>query len=102
MIELKALDCGMEGSLHSIEAVTLTTVEFINRTSGHMQVFWIDYTGQRVLYNILWPGESHEQKTYLTHPWLIVDSMGECRCIFLPAEQPSQAVVRDPAPSGWA
>ena len=58
----------MEESLRSVEAETLTTVEFINRTSGHMQVFWIDYTGQRVMYNILWPGESYQQKTYLTHP----------------------------------
>ena len=73
LIELKALDCGMEESVRSIEAETLTTVEFINRTSGHMQVFWIDYTGQRVIYNILWPGESYQQKTY--------PPLAYCRCI---------------------
>ena len=101
LIELETLNCSQEESLRSVEAQTSTVVEFMNRSSGHIQIYWIDYTGQRVLYNILWPDECYQQKTYLTQPWLIIDSMGECRHSYLPDEQSGSVVASDASGTGW-
>src|SRR5208283_4655172 len=50
-------------------------IDFINHTANPVDVYWIDFSGDRELYySGLAPGASYDQETYLTHPWLIVES----------------------------
>jgi hypothetical protein len=50
-------------------------IDFINVSSVPVDVYWIDFSGDRVLYRSdLLPGQSYDQPTYLTHPWLIVEN----------------------------
>jgi hypothetical protein len=51
---------------------------FANHTHGSVSIYWLDFTGERVWYNTLAPGESYSQQTYVTHPWVIVDADGRC------------------------
>ena len=64
---------------------------FRNQSSGAVSAYWLDYGGKRVLYRRMNAGDSYDQPTYVTHPWVFVDANGKCRKIALP--DPSQRVV---------
>mmetsp|Transcript_13054 Transcript_13054/g.12898 ORF Transcript_13054/g.12898 Transcript_13054/m.12898 type:complete len:296 (+) Transcript_13054:192-1079(+) len=53
----------------SIEAETENFVTFVNETDSPVTLYWLDYKGRRKTYGIIAPGETHEQHTFLTHPW---------------------------------
>lgn len=57
-------------------------------------IFWLDYNGQRVLYNTLAPGQSYVQQTFLTHPWVIADGStpAVCQNIYLPVLAQAPAI----------
>jgi streptogramin lyase len=57
----------------------LAPLRFVNDTGAWVDVFWLNYTGQRVLAFTLGPGDSYDQWTYSTHPWVATAaSTGEC------------------------
>lgn len=62
----------------SLEGKVRTDIRFVNKTSGLVQVYWLDYAGKRVYYNKLPPGASYVQQTWKTHPWVVLDSSGRC------------------------
>jgi hypothetical protein len=37
-----------------------------------VDIYWIDYSGDREFYNDLAADSSYIQETYITHPWLVV------------------------------
>jgi hypothetical protein len=45
--ELSSVGCDQEPSLASIEAVTPSPIKFANGTSQPINIFWLDYNGQR-------------------------------------------------------
>jgi hypothetical protein len=59
----------------SLNADTPAEIDFVNNSAVPADVYWIDYSGNRVLYfSDLLPGTSYDQETFLTHPWLIVEN----------------------------
>ncbi len=57
----------------SIASSTPAPITFINRSSGPVDIYWIDYQGNRMLYRAgLTVGASWRTGTFLTHPWLVV------------------------------
>jgi len=57
----------------SSEYSTAAPITFINRGSGPVDIYWIDYQGHRMLYRAgLAAGASWSTGTFLTHPWLVV------------------------------
>ncbi len=52
---------------------TRSMVIFNNKTSQKLQLFWLDYNGQRKSYGTLEPFSNRPMQTYATHPWLLVD-----------------------------
>ena len=92
---LQAHSCTREGSLRSIEYTTATTLEFVNKSSTTKSVYWLNYTGQRVLYGTLPPGWRQANYTYVTHPWVVTDEAGTCVAIFMPAAGPATATIED-------
>lgn len=70
------LECGAPRK--SLVSDTSLHLVFSNQTKGTVSIYWLDFNGERVLYNTLGPGESDRQQTYVTHPWVIVDAEGRC------------------------
>lgn len=89
--------CSQESSLQSINGFTSTFVQFVNSTPESVDIYWLDYSGHRVLYNVLQPGTSYVQQTYLTHPWVATDVLGDCIGIFMPQATEASAVVSLPS-----
>jgi von Hippel-Lindau disease tumor suppressor protein len=76
------LYCGAEFALRSRASDVSLHLEFANDTDGPIFIYWLDFEGHRVHYNTLAPGESYEQQTYVTHPWVVVDA-ADNRCLRL-------------------
>lgn len=87
------LACSQERALKSGRG-NPTSITFVNATDEAMQIFWIDFDGRRKFYASLQSGESYLQPTYVTHPWVVVDTSGQCRGLFEPAESPITVTVR--------
>jgi hypothetical protein len=75
-VTLKPLDAAMvDGVMRSSNGATRATIKFVNESGGAVDIYWINYDGQRVLYyagvaaNSTWVAD-----TFLTHPWLVVVS----------------------------
>ncbi len=91
-----------------------TTVTFINRTAGEVQLFWLDPEGKKQSYGRLRAGEQHEQHTFSGHVWLVVDDQGhplglkvagdddstvEIRTAAKKAEKPEPSTLEDATPA---
>ncbi len=68
------IGCDQEGRVRSIDATVPTNVLFENRSQITVHTYWLDYEGKRVLYQEMLPGTSYMQQTYVTHPWIFVNS----------------------------
>ncbi|XP_055689685.1 protein Vhl [Lutzomyia longipalpis] len=49
-------------------------VLFHNTSNRHVELFWINYSGQRASYGILQPDEKRKIDTFVSHPWCFVDA----------------------------
>ncbi|QJB25190.1 VHL beta domain-containing protein [Limnospira fusiformis] len=59
-----------------------TTIYFQNETGKNLRIYWINYSGDRVVYqDSLEPGKGRMQHTFLTHPWYIVTADEKEECI---------------------
>ena len=61
---------------------TPTTIQFVNNSNQPVSIYWIDYSGKRVLYAVLQPGQSYVQDTWLSHPWVATNAAGGCLDVF--------------------
>ncbi|CCV11265.1 exported hypothetical protein [Mesorhizobium sp. STM 4661] len=78
------VSCSEEGSLRSTSYKRKVVVEFRNRSSMSISLYWLDYSGARKSYGTVGPSQSFEVDTFVTHPWLITDENGNCLEIVLP------------------
>lgn len=87
--------CSMEDnqSSHNGSEAMATTIRFENDSPDDVLVYWLDYSGNRVLYAALGPGSFYYQGTYVTHPWVITDTYGECIQMHLSYGTASTATV---------
>ena len=70
-----------------------TAVTFVNRTSGEIELFWLDAGGRRRSYGKLQPGQEREQHTYAGHVWQVVDSKGAVLAAFQAQESATVAEI---------
>ena len=76
--------CSGEGRIKSSSGASIY-MDFVNQRGSNMNVFWLDYNTGRVSYRPnLATGQTHNQQTYVTHPWLITDNSGACVGIYRP------------------
>ncbi len=73
-----------------------TTVTFINRTAGEVQLFWLDLEGKRKNYGRLRPDQEFEQHTYAGHVWLVVDDKGRPLGLKVAEDKDSTVEIRAP------
>lgn len=70
-----------------------TTVDFINRTSGTINIFWINQGDQREPYGKVRPGNERDMHTYAGHVWLATSAAGKTLGVFTAVEGGGTAVV---------
>jgi dipeptidyl aminopeptidase/acylaminoacyl peptidase len=70
-----------------------TQITFVNRTSGEVQLLWLDLDGRRQGYGNLAAGQRRAQHTYAGHVWLIVDGDGRPLAWFQGQEDPTTAEI---------
>jgi TIR domain/VHL beta domain len=92
--ELSPVSCDREADLQSIDGLVTATITFINRTERPMKVYWLNYSGERVLYYTLKANQTAVQQTFVTHPWVVTDSANQCVGIYLPTSGSNQAILR--------
>jgi VHL beta domain len=61
------------GQVRSLNGTCSTRFMITNGLAKPVNVFWLNYRGEPVNYMRLSPGETREQQTYATHPWLVQD-----------------------------
>ncbi|MEA5618208.1 hypothetical protein VB711_10225 [Cronbergia sp. UHCC 0137] len=80
--------CESESVSISRSGKIATEITFINQRSTPVKLFWLDYSGQRKFYGLITPSNKITQSTYVTHPWVITDSIDNCQGVYYPDDQP--------------
>jgi von Hippel-Lindau disease tumor supressor len=88
---------GEQRGLRSKESRVSTQITFANNSAQTVKLYWLNFEGKRVFYSALETGESLEQQTYLTHPWVVTDADGNAWSLHFAKTKPSN--VRIIAPS---
>lgn len=57
----------------SLSSEKRSYVRFYNRTNRNVEIYWLDFKGQRVKYSTLKPLHSVNINTFVTHPWIFRD-----------------------------
>lgn len=77
--------------LKSLDYKIQVSVTFVNNNKKRsIYIYWVDYGGNLVLYNILAPGKSYVQITFVTHPWVFITDKGKVLGYYLPSKKPVQ------------
>jgi len=77
----------------SIRSGDETSITFINRTAGDVEVYWVDYEKQRRHYATIFAGKQHQQHTFVGHVWLVTDKGGKTLAVFVATEDAGDAVI---------
>jgi dipeptidyl-peptidase-4 len=70
-----------------------TEITFENRTSGEVEVFWLDTSGNRQSYGKLSAGANKNQHTFAGHAWEVVSSEGRTLGSYVAGEAGTRAVI---------
>jgi serine/threonine protein kinase len=92
---LVSLPTDQESTLRSEQSTRTSSIQFVNRTSRPLHIYWLDFQGQRKSYGILAPGSAHQQHTFATHPWVVVDDANKVRALVVAMPEPGRAVIVD-------
>jgi dipeptidyl aminopeptidase/acylaminoacyl peptidase len=74
-----------------------TSVTFVNRTSGTVELFWLDTDGKRQSYGRLRPGDERTQHTFAGHVWLVTDGQGQPLGVKVAEDTDATVDIRDKA-----
>lgn len=58
----------------SVHSIIESPVRFVNLTGRQVDVIWINYRGEEVLQATLMKNNRLDLNTFMTHPWIAVDS----------------------------
>jgi predicted 3-demethylubiquinone-9 3-methyltransferase (glyoxalase superfamily) len=85
--------CELEGTARSISATTPMRFQLQNESNEWLELFWLNYNGQRQSYGTLAPGHKFNMITYVTHPWLIARDWDNS-CLHLVSDPGMESVVK--------
>ena len=60
---------------------------FKNDSSTRLDLAWVNYDGKLSFYKTLQPGQSYEQNTFETHPWVAVNPAGKILDLIKPTKE---------------
>jgi hypothetical protein len=91
--------CTEERGLKSLTADAPAFIRFTNSTSNELTLYWINYQGERDKsadqVRKIAVGKSLDLKTFITHPFVLSDSKGECLGVYQPAMKPGLVTLKD-------
>lgn len=70
-----------------------TSVTFVNRTEGEVELFWLDADGERKSYGKLAVGAERDQHTFAGHIWLVVNGSGRPLGAFQAEDKPARVDI---------
>ncbi|KIL65471.1 hypothetical protein M378DRAFT_162096 [Amanita muscaria Koide BX008] len=79
-------------NLFSTNGGASTYVNFVNGLDVDAKTFWIDWSGNRVFYVTVKPGQMFRQQTYVGHPWEVITDCGYT-AFFMPSATESTAFL---------
>lgn len=79
----------------SIRTGEETSLTFVNRSKGEVELFWLDPDGQRRGYGRIGAGGTRVQHTYAGHVWLVAEPSGKSLGVFEAKEQSAIAEVKE-------
>ena len=68
--------------MHSLPSAHSVTFTFYNASIVPLQIIWLNFSGTRVTYSALQPGQDFSVNTYLNSVWMLADSSANCQGIF--------------------
>ena len=77
-----------------------TTIVFTNAASDPRAIVWIGYDGKVQQYAVVAPGDSLSQQTFVNAAWMVKDSGGKCRGIFITKNSTRTITMMDKGNSG--
>ncbi len=75
--------CEEENAVRSWLHNQRASITFTNDRATEASLFWLDYEGKRRPYGVVKPGVSASIASYVTHPWLLADSIGRCLAVIV-------------------
>jgi hypothetical protein len=90
---LTAQSPALEPYFRSFGTQTPTSITFTDSSAQTVNVYWLDYNGQRQLFHTLGPGESYVQSTFTDNPWLVTDTTGAGIAIYYPVIVDARVVI---------
>ena len=84
--------CELEGTVRSTSATTPMRFQLQNESNEWLELFWLNYNGQRQSYGTLAPGHKFNMITYVTHSWLIARDWDNS-CLHLVPDPGMESVV---------
>jgi hypothetical protein len=72
-----------ERALKSLNSDVASSFRLTNNTNSPVDVYWLDFGGDRVKYMSIDPQQSRTQLTFATHPWVVVDGSGKAIKLFV-------------------
>jgi dipeptidyl aminopeptidase/acylaminoacyl peptidase len=70
-----------------------TSLTFVNRTQGEVELFWLNAEGERQSYGKLNAGAERDQHTFAGHVWLATDARGRTISVFQAEEKAGTAAI---------
>lgn len=92
---LAAEDCTSERSIKSADSNQAAKVQFKNDSKSRVKIYWLNYEGKREHYSDVAPGRSYSQDTFMTHPWVVTDTSGQCILLFRPLPGATVATIKN-------
>jgi len=74
--------CSDEGIVHSVAGGPGVPFSFTNNSSESLQLIWLTYSGSRLQYDTLRPGDTYNVNTYIGNVWMIADLQSSCLGIY--------------------
>ena len=66
--------CRGEVQYRSLASVEKASLQFRNRsrsTQDSYRIYWLDFRGRRKFYRHIYPGDTFNANTFLSHPWVV-------------------------------
>jgi hypothetical protein len=90
---IEAVPCTEERTLRSLGTATPTSITFVNKSGEAKRVYWLNHSGERVLYFTLPVGQSMRQPTFISHPWVVTNTSDQCQGIYMPAANNREVIL---------
>lgn len=85
--------CSGEGRIKSSQGASIY-MDFVNQRGSNMNIYWLNTNGSRVTYKTnLLNNQTHNQQTFVTHPWLVTDNTGTCVAIYRPVTATKKTIT---------